>query len=203
MKTAPPLPTRGRPRSFDPDTALDQALQVFWRKGYEGTSLSDLTEALGINRPSLYAAFGNKEELFRKALSRYASGPAGYFQEALARPTVREAIARLFDGSITMFTDPRNPPGCLVVQGALSCGDEAKPIREELAARRAASEQAIRKRLKQAITEGELTAGTDAGDLARFIATVMHGMSVQAAGGAGRKELKRVADIALRALSLA
>src|SRR5438094_9922303 len=107
--------TVGRPRAFDVDEALDQALKVFWRKGYEGTSLPDLTKAMGINRPSLYAAFGNKEELFRKALDRYAEGPAAYAAEALNEPTARAVAELLLEGSVNLLTDPRNPRGCLVV----------------------------------------------------------------------------------------
>src|SRR5215471_7179983 len=109
----------GRPREFDTDKALDRALEVFWRKGYEGTSLPDLTEAMGINRPSLYAAFGNKEQLFRRVIDRYVEGPASYFRESLAEPTARGAAERLLTRSIDLVTDPQGPGGCLLVQGAL------------------------------------------------------------------------------------
>src|SRR3989454_12434189 len=119
----------GRPRSFDIDKALDRALQVFWHKGYEGTTLSDLTQAMGINRPSLYAAFGNKETLFRKALDRYADGPAAYVRQALEEPSARAVVEALLRGAVDMLSCPRNPHGCLMVQGALSCGRTANPIR--------------------------------------------------------------------------
>ena len=115
----------GRPREFDVDKALDLALQVFWRKGYEGASMADLTETMGITKPSLYSAFGNKEELFRKALDRYVDGPGGYFQVALAKPTMRAVVEHLLYESADAVTDPNHPPGCLAVQGALSCGDAA------------------------------------------------------------------------------
>src|SRR5438094_4748444 len=114
--------TVGRPRAFDVDEALDQALRIFWRKGYAGASLPDLTRAMGINRPSLYAAFGNKEMLFRKALDRYAEGPAAYVCEALREPTARAVVERLLRGAIKLLTDPSNPGGCLAVHGALACG---------------------------------------------------------------------------------
>src|SRR6266852_3492764 len=119
---------RGRPRAFDIDKALDRALGVFWRKGYEGTTLSDLTEAMGINRPSLYAAFGSKEGLFRKALDRYAEGPAAYVREALNEPTARAVAERLLGGAADLLTDPRHPRGCLAVQGALACGEAADSV---------------------------------------------------------------------------
>src|SRR5438552_3939441 len=121
----------GRPRTFDTDKALDKALKVFWRKGYEGASLPDLTAAMGINRPSLYAAFGNKESLFKKAVHRYSTGPAGFVSQALAQPTARAVVERLLQGGIDMVTHPKNPHGCLMVQGALACGDNADCMRQE------------------------------------------------------------------------
>src|SRR5258707_4477360 len=113
----------GRPRGFDVDEALDRALEVFWRQGYEGTALSDLTAAMGINRPSLYAAFGNKEALFRKVLDRYAERTTASVVHALAEPTARTVVERLLLAAADAQTDPCNPRGCLMVQGALSCGE--------------------------------------------------------------------------------
>jgi AcrR family transcriptional regulator len=190
---------RGRPRTFDPDKALDCALKVFWKKGYEGASLPDLTKAMGINRPSLYAAFGNKESLFRKAVERYSQGPAGYAREALELPTARAVVERLLRGGTCSSTKRGSPRGCFMVQGALTCGDDAEPARKELASRRAAGEAALRRRLERAREEGDLPSDVDPSDLAKFVVTVMHGMAVQAAGGASRAELERVADTALRA----
>jgi len=188
----------GRPREFDTDKALEQALHVFWRQGYEGTSINDLTQAIGITKPSLYAAFGNKEELFRKALDRYIDGPAGYVQLAMAKPTVREVVEHLLLVAADAVTNPENPPGCLAVQAALCCGDAAESIKQELMSRRANGEDDLRKRFERAVAEGDLPADTDAGDLARYISAILQGMAVQAAGGASRDELQKIARMALK-----
>src|SRR5438876_531594 len=188
----------GRPREFDLDQALDAALKVFWRKGYEGASLPDLTKAMRINRPSLYAAFGNKETLFRKALDRYAEGPAAYVRQALQEPTAYAVAQRLLDGAVELLTDPRNPRGCLLVQGALACGKATESVRRELSARRTAGEAAVRQRFERALAEGDLPAAANPADLARYLITVIRGMAVQAAGGVSHAELRRVADLALR-----
>jgi AcrR family transcriptional regulator len=190
---------RGRPRQFDVERALDDALRVFWRKGYEGASLPELTKAMGINRPSLYAAFGSKEGLFRRALDRYADGPAAYVREALNEPTARAVAERLLSGSVEMLTAPGNPRGCLAVQGALACGEAADSVRRELNARRAAVERDLRERFRRAAREGDLPADVDCAELARYFATVMQGMAVQAAGGATRADLLGVAAAAMRA----
>ena len=191
--------SRGRPRSFDKEQALDAALRVFWERGYEGASLTDLTDAMGINRPSLYAAFGDKESLFRQVLERYEQGPVAYVAEALNEPTARGALERMLKGTVAALTRPQSPHGCLYVQGALACGDESSAMRKELATRRSAGEVALRKRLKKAKDDGELPTEIDPADLARFYMAVMHGMSVQAAGGASRAALEGVAETALRA----
>jgi AcrR family transcriptional regulator len=188
----------GRPREFDPDRALDRALRVFWRSGYEGASMADLTEAMGITRPSLYAAFGNKEELFRKALDRYVDGPGGYVQIALAKPTAREVVEHLLYQAADAVTDPNNPPGCLAVQGALCCGEAAETIKQELMHRRANGEQELRRRFARAINEGDLPTGSDAADLARYISAIVQGMAVQAAGGVSREQLRKIAEMTLR-----
>ncbi len=199
MDAKKPSKRMGRPRSFDTDKALDRALQVFWRKGYEGASLSGLTKAMGINRPSLYAAFGDKEALFRKALDRYADGPASYVGEALKKPTARAVAERLLRGAADLLTDRHHPRGCLWVQGALACGKGADRVRHELISRRTAGEAALCQRLKRAKSQGDLPPDSIPADLARYLATVIQGMAVQAAGGAGRDELQRVIQTALRA----
>jgi AcrR family transcriptional regulator len=192
----------GRPRSFDINKALDRVLLVFWRKGFEGASLSDLTKAAGVNRPSLYAAFGNKEALFRKVLDRYVNGPAAYTRGALRAPTARAVVERLLRGAVDLNTAPRNPGGCLMVQGALACGAASDSIRQELAACRAAGEVALRRRLQHAKSTGELSTDADPASLARYIATVIYGIAVQAAGGASRDKLQRVVEMTLRTLPL-
>ena len=193
-ETAAPL---GRPRAFDPDAVLDRAMHVFWAKGYEGASLSNLTRAMRINRPSLYAAFGNKEQLFRKVLDRYMDGPIAWFGKALAAPKARDVVEQIFLGTATMAEDPRIPAGCLIVQGALACGNAS--ARNEVAARRTAAEVALRRRLQRAKREGDLSKTADPAELARYVMTVVRGMAVQSAGGATRGQLRRVAQIALRA----
>jgi AcrR family transcriptional regulator len=189
----------GRPRAFDPDAALERAMHVFWANSYEGAALSDLTRAMRINRPSLYAAFGNKEELFRKVLDRYVNGPLAYFGKALAAPKARDVIEQIFLGAAKMAGDPRIPSGCLMVQGALAVGNAAGSVRKEAAGRRAASEVALRRRLQRAKREGDLPRSADPAELARYAMTVLQGMAVQGADGTGRDQLRRVAQMALRA----
>ncbi len=199
MKSETAPPQRGRPRAFDPDVALDRAMHVFWAKGYEGASLSDLTRAMRINRPSLYAAFGNKEDLFRKVLDRYVDGPLAYFGKALATPKARDVVEQIFFGAARMAGDPRFPSGCLMVQGALAVGNAARSVQKEAVGRRAASEVALSRRLQRAKREGDLPKNSDPAELARYVMTVLQGMAVQGANGAGRDQLRRVAQIALRA----
>jgi AcrR family transcriptional regulator len=189
----------GRARTFDADEALDRAMTVFWSKGYEGTSLSDLTEAMGINRPSLYAAYGNKQELFRKALERYGEGPASYEREALAQPTAREVAEGLLRGAADVQTDPRTPAGCLATLGTTYCAEDSSPIGKIVIAFRVAGQAAIRERFERARTEGDLPANADPKELTDYLGTVVCGMAVQAASGATRKDLERVIELTMRA----
>ena len=196
MKIEKSAGVRGRPRAFDAEAALDRALDVFWSKGYEGASLSDLTDAMGINRPSLYAAFGNKEALFRQALDRYGEVTGQLMQEALSEPRVRAAMERLLFGAVEIPVD-RPARGCLLVTGALS--EECKGVQQELNRRRAAREEALRARFERAQEEGDLPADACPAALAGYICVVLQGLSVQAAGGASGEELRRVVEVALQA----
>jgi len=189
----------GRPRQFDVDEALDRSLEVFWARGYEGATLPELTQAMGINRPSLYAAFGNKERLFRKALDRYQTGPQSFLGEALTKPSARAMAEAIFSGFIRMLRGRDKVRGCLIVCGALACGEEGEPVRQELARLRQTGVLSLRERFERAVQEGDLPAGTDCATLARYIATVLNGLAVQAASGATEKELRLVAATAMRA----
>lgn len=189
----------GRPRSFDTDKALDRAMHVFWRKGYDGTSLSDLTRAMRINAPSLYAAFGNKASLFGKVIDRYVAGPGRFIPKALEAPTARAVVEQLFRGVVGLQVAKHHPGGCLLVQGAVSAGDKTSRVRKGVIVRLAMAEGAIRKRLERAESEGDLPRHANPADLARFIMAVFNGIAVAGAMGASRKQLQTIAEVALRA----
>ncbi|MCY9662327.1 TetR/AcrR family transcriptional regulator [Paenibacillus chondroitinus] len=190
---------RGNFRAFDTDEALDRALKVFWERGYEGSSITELTKAIGISRPSLYAAYGNKEELFQKVLDRYEVGPMMFRTHAIQEQTARAVAQRLLQGTIENITNDGTPKGCLFVQAALSCGEESEEIRQELNSRRASTEKALSRRFEQAIVEGDLPSHTNADRLARYVTTVQHGLCVQATGGSTREELMEVVETAMMA----
>jgi AcrR family transcriptional regulator len=189
----------GRARAFDTDEALERAMTVFWSKGYEGTSLSDLTAAMGINRPSLYAAYGNKHELFRKALERYGEGPSSYEREALAQPTAREVAEGLLRGAADVQTHPGTPAGCLATLGTTYCADDSSPAGKLLIESRLAGHAAIRERFERARADGDLPADADPKALTHYIGTVVCGMAVLAASGMTRDELERVIELAMQA----
>lgn len=188
---------RGRPRVFDPDEALDKALQIFWSRGYEGTSLAELTETLGVNKPSLYAAFGNKEELFMKALSRYTTGPVAFVREVINETTARAVAQRFLYEAADFLTQPSHPKGCMVVQGALSGGESAEMVKKVLIQYRAAYENLLTKRFEEAKQAGDLSGDANPQALAKYLATLHQGMSVQATSGASKEELLAIADLAL------
>lgn len=188
-------PARGRPRSFDRDAALERAMQVFWRHGYEATSVSDLTRAMGINPPSLYAAFGDKEQLYLSAIERYEQGRRQVAAQLLDEaPTARQAIERLLCTAAGELTDAECR-GCML--STAQCDDEE--LQSTLAERRAAPKRALKARFERAVREGDLARGTDTAALADFYTTVFQGMAIQARDGATRKSLLATARAAMRA----
>jgi len=192
--------TMGRPREFDTGTAVFQAMRLFWRKGYEGTSLSDLTDELGITRPSLYAAFGNKEALFLKALDRYDEETSSFIEPALEATTARELIKGLVYGACAFHADAQNPPGCLMVHGALIGGEASASVRRETNHRRNMLRDRIAKRLRRAQTAGDLPTNADPVALAGYVVTILRGIAVESASGAKPADLRRIADIAMGAV---
>ncbi|WP_436942661.1 TetR/AcrR family transcriptional regulator [Streptomyces sp. SudanB66_2053] len=191
--------TIGRPREFDPDEALEKAMTFFWQHGYEGASLAGLTKAMGISTTSMYATFGNKEQLFRKALQRYDNHPEGYLEPALREPTARGVATALLNGAVNATTRADMPNGCLGVQSALVTSDGAAQIRELLNERRRRIDARLNERFKQAADEGDLPAGTDPTVLARFVSMTISGIAVQAASGVSREELQAMAEAVLQA----
>lgn len=191
----------GRPREFDAETALDQAMEVFWRHGYEGATIAQLTEAMGINPPSLYACFGNKEGLLKAALDRYTKLRNIWMDEVVAAPTARAVAERMLMGIADKQTDPANPPGCLLVQGGVACGTGSENVPFELAARRAQNEEQLRDRFVRAKAEGDLKESADPAALARYVSAVSVGMGVMASSGADREALRQVADVAVQAVA--
>ncbi|MEY9904654.1 AcrR family transcriptional regulator [Catenulispora sp. MAP12-49] len=181
------------------DGALDKAIDVFWRQGYTGTSLSDLTEAMGISRPSLYAAFGNKEETFKQAVERYGRIDMAYVNTALAEPTAYEAASHYLRDNVDAVTMPGKPAGCLSIQGGLSAGPDDDRVVRYLAERRADGEARFAERFARAIADGDLPATENPAELAKYVSTVSAGLAVQAAAGVSRDELHRVVDRALLA----
>jgi AcrR family transcriptional regulator len=192
----------GRPRAFCETTALGAAMRVFWEKGYEGASLDDLTQAMGVNRSSLYASFGDKEHLFKRAIAHYAEGPAAYVAESLQQPTARTVVEALLKGTLALLTDPTHPRGCLSLQGGLACGSGTESVKQALIEWRRRGEAAVEKRMRRARKEGDLPQDVDPRDLARYVAIVMTGLGIQAANDASKQEMTRAADLALRCLPL-
>jgi AcrR family transcriptional regulator len=188
---------RGPPKAFDIDSALDAAMLVFWQKGFEGTSLSDLTEAMGINRPSLYATFGDKQSLFRRAVDRFVEQGQSVFVESEAELTARRFAERLLRGQADLYTDPKRPPGCFLIQSAISTSTAAQAARQETAERRLMNEMAVRRHLERADRINQLPPGLTPSELAAYLASVSNGLAIRAADGAKREELHRIVDLAL------
>jgi AcrR family transcriptional regulator len=193
-------PRRGRPREFDVATALDRALDLFWRQGYEGTSIADLRKAIGITAPSLYAAFGSKEELYRRVLERYLTGLGRCLVDAIREElTAYVALERFLFESAKNFSGVKNPPGCLISCAIPTCAPENRTVAGIVASKRMESLHTLRNRFQQAVKSGELPRATDTEQLARFYGAVIQGMSIQALDGAGTKALRGIAETALKA----
>ena len=196
METVAPLP-KGRPRGFCTDRALAAALGVFWSRGYEGASMAELTEAMGITKPSLYAAFGNKEALFHKALDLYESEKLAYTREALDQPTARGVAEYFMRGAIAAQLAQDGPKGCLGVISTAACGGDNASIKEAVIARRQSSQAALVERFEQAKRDGDLPDHVDAAGLTTYLYAILQGMAVQAGSGATRADLERVVDTSL------
>jgi AcrR family transcriptional regulator len=188
---------RGRPREFCVDNALARALEVFWSKGYDGASLNDLTEAMGINRPSMYAAFGNKEELFKKALDLYEREKMAYIGKALDQQTAREVAETMLRGAIETACGGDQPHGCLRVINSVACSPEAGSIRQEIMERGKAGRAALVARFERAKSEGDLPAHVDPQGLTALLIAILQGISLQASQNASRADLELLADTGL------
>jgi AcrR family transcriptional regulator len=178
-------------------TALEKALDVFWSKGYDGASLSDLTTAMGINKPSLYSAFGNKEQLFLKAIEFYESRPCSFFKPALEQPSAYQVAETMLLGAAKNMSDASHPQGCVMVQGALACSEAATGVKDELILRRQKNEDRLRQRFESAKEQGDLPSDSDAASLARYLCTIINGIAIQASSGASEAQLIEVAELAL------
>jgi len=190
----------GRPIGFDRDAALEAAMLLFWERGFEGTSMADLTQAMGLNPSSIYAAFGDKHALFSAAVRRYMEIRAQYATKALEEPTLKRVIRALFNNTVAFLTTPGHPPTCMTLAGAAGCSLEAKPARDLMTEIRKQNQIAIRERLLKARKSGELPKGIDVDDYARYLSSIIAGLSIQAANGSTKEELKRTAKMALRHL---
>jgi AcrR family transcriptional regulator len=192
----------GRPREFSEAEALDAAMRVFWEKGYEGASLEDLTNAMRINRSSLYSSFGDKEELFRRVVARYSEGPLCFIPRALDQPSARAVIEQLLGATVTFLADSSHPRGCLSLQGGLTCGSGAEPIKQVMIEWRNSGLAQLKKRLQRARSEGDLPRNVDPATLARYVFIVMNGLSVQAVNGVSAAEMNATVEMALRSMPL-
>ncbi|GBG12671.1 TetR family transcriptional regulator [Novimethylophilus kurashikiensis] len=198
MNISEPKKPRGRPSAFNYDEALQKALMVFWSRGYEGASMAELTEAMGINRPSIYAAYGNKEELFCKALEKYMVGPTAYVAAAMREPTARQVVEAFLTKSAEFLADENTPRGCMIAIGSLFSGADADQVKQALIAYRRGYETALKERFDLAKSQNDLHKSVNTADLAKYVATVHQGMSVQATGDATKEELLAVVHQALK-----
>lgn len=189
---------RGRPRSFDREAALEAALEVFRAKGFEGASLADLTAAMGINPPSLYAAFGDKEGLFLEAVKRYRQ-KIGESCPFVCEPTARAAIERLLTELAREYTGPHHARGCLMVMASTTSSASSAKLQAALADERAAGRARLRARIEQGVKDGDVPRDADVSALTNFYTAVIAGMSLQARDGASRKTLLATVETAMRA----
>lgn len=190
----------GRPRSFDRDEALENAVAVFWEHGYDATSIALLTKALGIGAPSLYAAFGDKRDLFHQALDHYLRTYGAFTERALVEePNARDAIERLLREAAAAYTRSDRPRGCLLITAATNCSPQSADIAAHLRGFRAKGVRALEAKIAAARRKGELPARTDAHALATFYSAVLQGMSAQARDGATQRDLEQIAEAALQA----
>jgi AcrR family transcriptional regulator len=191
---------RGRPRGFDRDKALECAMRLFWERGYEATSISDLTKAMGLKPPALYGAFGDKKHLFLEAVDRYQAGPGCFAQEALTQePTAKQAVRRLLHDAIERFADPSGPKGCMVVLSATNCTAQADDVQAALADLRRSALDAVRNRLAAGQAAGDLTPDADIDTLASLVTTTLYGLALQARDGVASDRLHKIADQVLQA----
>jgi AcrR family transcriptional regulator len=192
--TAPPR-RRGRPRGFDRDEALECAMRLFWSRGYEATSINDLTRAMRITPPALYSAFGDKKRLFLEAVGSYEQGAGCFARKALMEePTAELAVRRLLVDAVRSFTDRKNPKGCLIVLGATNCATESTDIFEALAERRRTAENAVRTRIATGQKAGELSDNADLDALTGMVTATLYGLAIKARDGAPRARLRTIVE---------
>lgn len=189
--------TPGRPREFDKDQALDTALRLFWRYGYEGTSISALAAAIGVTVPSLYLAFGNKESLFMQAVEHYGRYSATLYEDAFRQESARDVARGILLGEVDLVAGDETPDGCLMVQSALATSPESEAVRQAMAKLRLEAEAEVAERFERAEKEGDLPAGWSPRALACYVMTITAGMAVQAKSGVSRENLLQVADMAM------
>jgi AcrR family transcriptional regulator len=190
----------GRPISFEKDTALEAAMLLFWERGFEGASMADLTQAMGLSPSSIYAAFGDKHALFSLAVRRYVDSRAQYATKALNEPTLEKVIRALLASTVAFLTTPGHPPTCMTLAGAVGCSADAVPARDLMTEVRRQNEVAIRKRLLEARKSGELSKDINVDDYTRYLSSILAGLSIQAANGSTKAQLKRTSQMALRHL---
>jgi AcrR family transcriptional regulator len=191
---------KGRPIEFDKNAALEAAMLLFWERGYEGASMADLTQAMGLNPSSIYAAFGDKHALFSLAVKRYMDSRARYAMNALQEPTLKRVIRALFQNTVAFLTTPGHPANCMTLVGSIGCSADATSARDLMTEIRKQNQVAMRERFLKARKRGELPKNINVGDYTRYLSSILAGLSIQAANGSTKQELQRTANMALRHL---